>query len=308
MTQSLLAICQQASREMGKTAPATIISNTDLYAVQLLNLVNSVGQQLVTEHQWQGITKEYRFTTVFYTYTADTTLDSTTISSMSSTTGLTSTPTYFMVTGAGIPTDTYLVSVNGGAGSAVMSRAATATATAASLTFSQVMYALPSDYDRLIDRTEWDKSQFWELLGPGSAQQWQWLKSGYIAVGPRASFRVLASLFQVYPPLAATDYLGFEYVSNQWVAATGAALSKTAYAVDTDTSIFPDRLMIAGLKMRFTESLGIAPMLQLYEKDWNRQLSIAKAADAGSATLSMSPRPSSNLINWNNIPDNGYGL
>jgi len=307
MTQSLLAVCQQASRELANPAPATIISNTDNYAVTLLNLVNGVGQQLMTEHQWQGLTKEYRFTTVFYTYTATTTDDSTTISAMSSTTGLTTNPTYFMVTGAGIPTDTYLVSVNAGASTAVLSRAATASGTAVSLTFSQCMYAMPSDYDRLIDRTQWDKSQFWELLGPGTAQQWQWLKSGYIAVGPRASFRVLASLFQVYPPLGANDYLGFEYVSNQWVAASGAALSKTAYAVDTDTGIFPDRLMISGLKFRWAEAMQL-PRAPALEKEWMRQLSIAKAADAGNQTLSLSRAPGSVLITQANIPDVGYGL
>lgn len=308
MTQSLLAVVQQASRELGNPAPATVISNTDNYAVTLLNLVNGVGQQLVTEHQWQGITKEYRFTTVFYTYTADTTSGSTTISTMSSTTGLTSTPTYFMVTGEGIPTDTYLVSVNGGASSAVMSRAATATGSTVSLTFSQVMYALPSDYDRLIDRTQWDKSMFWELLGPGSAQQWQWLKSGYIAVGPRASFRVLGSLFQVYPPLGSADYMGFEYVSNLWVAASGTTtLSKTAYAVDTDTGIFPDRLMIAGLKYRWAEAMQL-PRAPALEKEWTRQLSVAKASDAGSPTLSMSPQPSSTLITMNNVQDANYNI
>jgi len=307
MTQSLLALCQQASRELGNPAPATIISNTDNYAVTLLNLVNGVGQQLVTEHQWQRITKEYRFTTVFYTYTADTTVDSTTISAMSSTTGLTTNPTYFMVTGPGIPNDTYLVSVDSGSSTAVLSRAATATGTTQSLTFSQTMYALPSDFDRLIDRTEWDKSMFWELLGPSTSPQWQWLKSGYIAVGPRAAFRVLGNLFQVYPPLAAAHYMGFEYISTQWVAASGAALSKTAYAVDTDTGAFPDRLMIAGLKLGVAEAMQL-PRTPALEKEWMRQLSIAKAADAGNQTLSLSRAPGSVLITQANIPDVGYGL
>ena len=66
MAQTLLQLCQQASREMGINAPSTIISNTAQYAISLLNLINGVGQQLVTEHPWQGLDIQYRFTTVFY--------------------------------------------------------------------------------------------------------------------------------------------------------------------------------------------------------------------------------------------------
>lgn len=306
MSQTLLQLCQQASRELGNPAPATIISNTDNYAVTLLNLINGVGQQLVTEREWQGITIEYRFTTVFYEYTATTTLDSTTISAMSSTTGLTSNPTYFAVTGPGIPQDTYLVSVNGGASTAVLTRPATATGTV-TLTFSQVKYAFPSDFDRLIDRTDWDKTKNWQIYGPETAQQWQWLKSGFAATGPVYRFRQLGSLFQIWPPLNSADYVGFEYVSNLWVAASGTTtLSKTAFAVDTDTCVFNDRLMIAGLKFQYAQAMQL-PRAPSLEKEWMRQLSIAKATEAGGPTLSMAPRPAAVLLNWWNIPDSGYG-
>ena len=119
--------------------------------------------------------------------------------------------------------------------------------------------------------------------------------------------RQLGSLFQIWPPLAANDYVGFEYISNYWVAATGTTtLTKTAYAVDTDTAIFHDRLMIAGLKYRFAESQGNDRM-ESYAREWQRQLDIAKAADAGSPTLSMSPRAPSVLVNYQNIPDSGFG-
>jgi len=303
---TLLAVCQQASREMGINAPATIISNTAQYAVSLLNLVNGVGQQLVTEHPWQGIDIEYRFTTVFYSYTATTTDGSTTISSMSSTTGLDTNPTYFAVTGTGIPNDTSLVSVNTGAATAVLSRAATETGTV-TLTFSQIRYAFPTDFDRLVDDTQWDKSQNWPVYGPETGQQWQWLKSGFVASSPIYRFRQLGSLFQVWPPLGAQDYVGFEYISKYWVAATGTtALTKTAYAVDTDTGVFPDRLMITGLKYRFSQSQGMA-RAEAYEKEWVRQLNIAKAADAGGQKLSLAPRMSSTLLNYSNIPDSGMG-
>jgi len=304
MAQTLLQLCQQASREMGIAAPATIISNSAQLAVSYLNLINGVGQQLVTEHPWQGLDIEYRFTTVFYQYTADTTDGSTTLANMSSTTGLTSTPTYFAVTGAGIPQDTFLVTAGGG--SATITRAATVTDTTVTLSFSQVRYAFPADFDRLLDDTQWDKTQNWPIYGPETPQQWQWLKSGFVASTPIYRFRQLGSLFQIWAPMVQDDYTGFEYISNYWVAASAAALSKTAFTVDTDTCVFPDRLMIAGLKYRFAEMEGLERAIP-YEREWVRQLNIAKASDAGSKTLSMAPKASQVLINYNNIPDSGYG-
>ena len=305
MPQTLLQLCQQASREMGIAAPATIISNTAQLAVSYLNLINGVGQQLVTEHPWQGLDIEYRFTTVFYQYTADTTEDSITLSNMSSTTGLTSTPTYFAVTGAGIPQDTFLVTAGGG--SATMTRAATATATTVTLSFSQVRYTFPADFDRLVDDTQWDKTQNWPIYGPESPQQWQWLKSGFVASTPIYRFRQMGGLFQIWAPMVQDDYSGFEYISNYWVGvSTPLTLSKTSFTVDTDVCVFPDRLMISGLKYRFAEMEGLERAVA-YEREWVRQLNIAKASDAGSKTLSMAPKSSQVLINYNNIPDSGYG-
>lgn len=304
MAQTLLQLCQQSAREMGIQAPATIISNTNFLAVTLLNLINGVGQQLVTEHPWQGITIEYRFTTVYYEYTGDTTSGSTTVSNMSSTTGLTVNPTYFAVTGAGIPQDTFITAAGGG--TVTLSRAATATASTVTLTFSQIRYAFPADFDRLVDNTQWDKSQNWPIYGPETGQEWQWLKSGFVASTPIYRYRQLGGLFQIWGPLGANDYDGFEYISTYWVgASTPLTLTKTAFAVDTDVCVFPDRLMIAGLKMRFAESQGME-RYATYAQDWNRQLSIAKAAEAGSKTLSMAPRPSTAILNWWNIQDGNF--
>ena len=165
MSATLLQIVDQAAAEMGLPIPTTVINNTQVDVLQLLYLTNAVGYELQRQYQWQAINKEYTFSSVFYSYTGTTTSGSTSLTALSSTTGLTTNPTYFQVTGTGIDTSTMLVSVNAGAGTAVMSRAATASGTV-TLTFSQVQYAMPSDYDRLIDRTDWDKSQHWEMLGP----------------------------------------------------------------------------------------------------------------------------------------------
>lgn len=301
---TLLQLINQAEREMGLPVVSAVASSSVQDTVQQLGLLNAIGYQLQREYEWQQITKEYRFNLVYYTYTGDTTADSTTVSNMSSTTGLTSTPTYFSVTGSGINQDTYIASVSGT--TVILSQTASATGTGTSLTFSQTMYANPSDFDRLKDRTDWDKTKHWEMLGPETGQQWQWLKSGFISTGPRIRYRMLGGLFQIWPPSGINDLLGFEYVSKNWVLSTSATITpdKASFTADTDTCIFPDRLMVVGLKHMYFQVKGFG---DVYLPEWQRQLDIAKANDGGSPTLSMAPRLSEVLITQQNVPDSGYG-
>lgn len=314
MANTLLQLVDRAYAEMALGAvPSTVISNTNLDVVQFLNLANGLGNDLVQEYAWQKLTKEYRFTTVYYQYTATTTSGSTTISALSSTTGLTSTPTYFSVTGTGIAPDTYLVSVSAGPATAVLSRAATASGTV-TLTFAQVMYALPSDYDRAVDQTQWDKSNFWPLIGPGTSQEWQFLKGSSISTtGPRPVYRVLGGLFQIWPPQSSALYYGYEYVSNFWVTASGGSSpTKSSFTVDTDTCVFPDQLMVESLKLRFRReggyTLGGYSPEEVSRGFSSRLLNIAKASDAGSQVLSMSHRNLGVLISNSNIQDGNFNV
>ena len=306
MSATMLQLAQQASVEMGLASPSTVAGNTVQNVVQTLGLMNAVGYELQRQWQWQAQTIAYQFSTPFYTYTATLSSTSTTITALSGTTGLTATPTYFQVVGTGIPQNTFLVSVDGVLNTAVLTNTPTTSGTAVSLTFSQVRFAMPSDFDRLVDRTDWDKSQHWEMLGPETAQQWQWLTSGYISTGPRVRYRVQGSLFDIWPALGTSHQLGFEYMSNLWVTASGGSgPTKTSFTVDTDTCIFPDRLMVLGTKLKYFEIKGFETSA-LY-RDYTMQLDLAKAHDAGSPTLSMAPRQSSILIGFENIPDSNYG-
>lgn len=299
---TMLQLIQQASAELGFDVPTSVAGNQQQQVVQWLALLNAVGYELQREHQWQKMTKEYVFNTDYVTTTGDLTAGSAVVTNIPSTTGLSS---YYQAVGTGINNATNILTVDSGT-QVTLDQPATVSGTGVSITFSQVKYPFPSDFDRLIDRTNWDKSQHWEMLGPESAQQWQWLKSGYISTGPRVRFRPLDGLFQIWPALGVDHVLGFEYVSNAWVLTSGATQpTLTSFTVDTQTCIFPDRLMVLGLKLKYFEIKSM-DTTALW-RDYNMQLSIAKAADAGSPTLSFAPRMSSVLVGWENIPDSSYG-
>jgi hypothetical protein len=165
-------------------------------------------------------------------------------------------------------------------------------------------YTWPADFDRQIDRTQWDKTRHWEMLGPETAQEWQWLKSGYISTGPRLRWRQLDGYFQIWPAVTTAEYLGMEYISRNW-ARTAAGVAQDSLTADSDTVIYTDQMMIDGLKMKYFSIKGFDATE--FREDFKRQLSIAKAADVGGRTLSFAPTISNVLISPQNIPDSGFG-
>lgn len=280
--------------------PATLIGNTNQDVVQTLALTNIGGAELSKEYDWQWGTIQSIFTAPFYQYTGTCTSGSNTVTAMSSVANLS---TQFMVTGAPVPQDTFITSV--GANSVTLNQNATATQTL-TLTFSQVLFTPPSDFDHLIDRTQWDKSKHWEMLGPSTAQQREWLRSGYISTGPRIRFWQMGGVFQIWPALGTTESLSYEYQSKNWICATGGtAPTKQTFSVDTDFSIYPDPLMTALIQLKYFEAKGFDTTAK--KLNFDRQLDLAKAQDSAQPMLSMAPRPSSALIGWENIPDSNYG-
>ena len=296
---TMLQIAQAISNELGLSPINAVASSLAQDTIQILALMNAAGVELTEEHNWRALDKEYRFTSLWHQSTASTTLGSAVVTGIDDTSTL---GTTYMVTGTGIPQDTYILTVDSPS-QVTLSQAANATATD-TYTFGKTQYALPDDYERLVDRTQWDKSKHWEMLGPETAQQWQWIKSGYIATGPRIRWRLLGQYFQIWPLASTSEYLGFEYISNGWVTSS-AGVSKSSFTDDDDTCIYPTRLMINFVKMKYFEIKGFDASSMT--RDFARLLDITKANDTASSILSFAPRPSQVLVGWANLPDSSYG-
>jgi hypothetical protein len=294
----MLQLVQQVTAELNLTVPTYVAGNPSQDTQQILALMNGAGYELLKEYDWQALEKEYRFYTQFVNATATSTQGSYVLNNVSNTTGLT---TQYSITGYNVAQDTYVVSVNGN--TVTMSQEASLTGTN-SVLFAQTEYNLPSDFETITDRTHWDKTKHWEMLGPEDAQQWQWLKSGYISTGPRVRWRILGGTFQIWPPMNTQEYLGFEYRSNAW-AESAAGVPQQQFINDTDTTFFDSRIMVLYTKLKYFQVKGFDTTSLL--QDYQRYLSIAKANDKGAPNLSFAPNPSKVLIGWANIPDTGYG-
>jgi hypothetical protein len=295
----MLELMQQTSSELGLVAPTYVAGNTQQDVIQLLALMNRAGYNLIKEYDWRALQKEYRFYTQAISTTGDGVNGSYNLLNVANTTGLS---TKWQVTGTGIPQDCSIVSVSGS--TVTLNQPLQATNVGIDLTFGQMEYDLPSDYETITDRTQWDKTKHWEMLGPEDAQQWQWLKSGYISTGPRVRWRIYGEYFHIWPLMNTQEYLGYEYRSKGW-AESSTGTVKNSFTADTDTTFLDDTIMVLATKLKFFQIKGFDTTS--LQQDYERYLSVAKANDKGSATLSFAPYPSKVLIGYANIPDTGYG-
>jgi hypothetical protein len=302
----MLQLVQQVTAELNLAVPTYVTGNTSQDVQQVLALMNASGYELVKETDWQALEVEYRFYTDAVTFVGATVSDNS--YNIIVTGNATALNGNYSITGTGVNQDTYVSSVTYNAGTnlstIVMSQLASGTYTGVTFTFSQTKYDLPPDFETITDNTHWDKTKHWQMLGPEDAQQWQWLKSGYISTGPRIRWRILGQQFQIWPPYNTKEYLGFEYRSKGWArSATGAI--KNSFTADTDTTVYDDRLLVLGTKLKYFQIKSFDTTA--LQQDYFRVLNVVKANDKGSATLSFAPYPTKVLIGYANIPDTGYG-
>jgi hypothetical protein len=299
MSSTMLQLVQQVTAELNLAVPTYVAGNTSQDVQQILALMNRAGYDLVKEYDWQALELEYRFYTTAITTTCDTINNTYNLLNVGNVTGLNNN---YSVVGTNVPQDTYVESVAGS--TVVVSQLASATSVGGTVTFSQTKYDLPPDFETITDNTHWDKTKHWQMLGPEDAQQWQWLKSGYISTGPRIRWRILGGQFQIWPPYNTQEYLGFEYRSKGWVRSAAGAV-KNSFTADTDTTVLDDTVLVLATKLKYFQIKSFDTTA--LQQDYMRYLSVAKANDKGSATLSFAPYPSKVLIGYANIPDTGYG-
>jgi hypothetical protein len=296
----MLQLVTQVTNELGVPTPTSVAGNPNQDVVQILALMNATGYELLRKADWRELTKPYSFFTDYTTTTGTYSTSSRVITGIPSTTGL---DTTYMVVGTGFPNATFIESVDSST-QVTTTNFSTSNVTSGTVYFQKVKYDFPSDYDSIVPRTQWDKSKHWEMLGPESAQQWEWLLSGFISTGPRIRWRLFGSYFQIWPGYSNAEFLGYEYRSKGWATASNGTV-KNSFTADSDTCIYPDRLMVLSTKLKYFQAKGF-DTTALY-RDYIIEFETSVAQNTSAANLSFAPRPGSVLIGWDNIPDSGYG-
>lgn len=165
----------------------------------------------------------------------------------------------------------------------VMTKEQTFTSTAAETQTS----AIPSDFDRFIDDTFFNRTEKRKLEGPLSPQQWAFHKS-VVATTLVEAFRQRGNSILITPTPTAGQTMAFEYVSTQWCESS-AGVDQSAWAADIDVGLLSEELMTLGVIWRWQKAKGLdyAENFNTYEM----QVAQAIARDGGKPTLQIGSAP-----------------
>jgi len=302
MSYTLLELVDQVSGELGLTQPTSVIGSANNQTQQLLALCQRLGKDLVRDFEWQRLVKAYIWQTEVATSTTGTiTAGSSVITAIPSTAAL---QVGNVITGTGQAPYAEILTIDSSTQVTLNSPVTTSTASV-SMTFAKQDYPLPSGYDRMISDTNWDRTDHWRNLGTKSSQDWQFLQGGIISIGPRERYRIYNNKFRIFQALTTVYNFSFEYVSNYWVCASGSGEgTKAAFTLDTDTSVFPDDLMMAGLKFYFLKAKKLDYGIELGE--FTRALSYTKAQDVPVSAMSLAPVGMNQLVGPWSVQDGNW--
>ncbi len=295
---NLLQLIQQTCQELALDVPTLVIGNPDAQTTQMLALLNRHGHDLVRNFDWQELDKQFLLNTVAYQLSGTATIGSRVITDIPSTANLS---VNFGITGLGIAPFSQIVSVDSST-QVTMDQPATEALTQ-TLQFSQVSYPLPSDWLKQVPQTEWDRTNRWPLMGPKSPQEWQSYKSGVVYAGPRERFRIQLNAIQISPPPPNALTFAYEYISSNWVVSS-TGTGKDYFTADTDSCVFDDSLMVAGLKLRWMQAKGLD--YQFNAAEYSALLNACTAQNKSAPKLSLAPVYGDILLSEWNVQDGSW--
>lgn len=310
---TFLQMVQRAEAELGLTQSTNVLTgSTDTTGIQMGNLANRVLDELRRMNRWTVLQFEYNLAVnPCITTTGDMVAESRVITSIPSTAGVVANA--FMVQGAGISQAARVASVDSATQvTMTMENANTEDIVGTEIQFAQDTYPMPVGFDWFNNRTMWDRTNRWELIGPDSPQQDQWQRSGVVATGPRRHFRKLgpyADCFRIWPPpfeIATPLQLVFEYLSDAAVQVHGSATDFAQYfANDDDTCLLDDNAVIMGIKWMFWEIKGFGSYVTLQGR-WVDYVERQMARDGAAPTLRAVRRGASLLLTPWNVQDGNF--
>ena len=171
-------------------------------------------------------------------------------------------------------------------------------------------YDLPEDYGRIITDTAWDRSNFWQIRGPRSPQEWQGSRSGLLSSQFRQDYRIRRAAagrpvkkFVLYPTPVRADTLVFEYVTHHYIEASDGQIA-TKYTSDADNAILDEDLLVMSLVWRWRKAKSLEYLADMMEFD--NEVSERMGIDTGAEAISLVPEVRA-ALGRGTVPETGFG-
>jgi hypothetical protein len=114
----------------------------------------------------------------------------------------------------------------------------------------------PFGFKWMINETFWDRDQRLPVFGPKDSVEWQTLKATPLT-GPYLQYRIQGDELLLNGSITAGHTMAFEYASDWAVQAADLVTFKPFFTVDTDVSVFPTSVLLAGLNWRWRLEKGL---------------------------------------------------
>lgn len=116
-------------------------------------------------------------------------------------------------------------------------------------------YDLPTDFDRILKDTVFNRTRRRRMVGDLTPDQWQQTKASLVTmVNP--AFRIRGGSFLVSPTPSAVETVAYEYMSTKWCQSSGGT-AQDEWASDTDTGKLKEDLMTLGVIWRYRSAKGL---------------------------------------------------
>ena len=306
---TLLEIAQQVTDELGLPQLSTIVNNNNSTARQILALANRSGDEIYQAHPWVVSQAQHIVEIETPIITAgDVTSGSGVITNIPSTAGIVA--NQFSIQGDWLLQSTRVTEVID-ANTIRVDMFATGTEVGTELIIARDTFSVPDGFKWFANRTMWDRTNHWELIGPMSPQGWQWQLSGIVTVGPRRRWRQLGedpTSWRLWPPpTATTDYpatMVFEYNSLFWCQ-SAAGVRKARFTADDDVPVIDAQAIVLAIKWRLWQIKGFDwAAMQAESNDYVARL---MARDGGAPDLTLGRRLSDPyLIGPWNVQDGNF--
>jgi hypothetical protein len=173
---------------------------------------------------------------------------------------------------------------------------------------STANYALPSDYNRMVQETAWSRTDYLRArqLDP---QDWQRFKSGLgTAIGTAQRWRIVpvsgVRKFSIDNPGTGGKALVFEYVTDNWCMTSGS-VGLTDWTNDTDVPVIDAALLELDMIWRTLRASGRSYAGE--RQDAMDAIEKAFAEDMPPRILNLGASRHRAFVGGANIPDSGFG-
>jgi len=312
MGLTVLQMVQAAEIELGLPVSTSVFGTngnpTDNTGRQLGGLANRVLDELRRMNRWTTLQFEFDLVVqVPTTTTGDMDAESKIIKNIPSTAGIAAND--WAVQAEGLLQAARVASVDSPTQITMnMENVNTQNVVGVPVLFMRDTYPMPDGFDWFNNRTMWDRTNRWELIGPDSPQQDQWQRSGIVATGPRRHFRKLGpfnSSFRIWPApaeITAPLQLVYEFLSINAVSYQGTETFVQYFTDDTDQTLLDDNAVIMGIKWMFWEIKGFGSYITLQNR-WVDYVHRLMARDGAAPTLKVVKRINPLFLSPANVQD-----